>query len=85
MTAKLTEVATERFVDNVTSITPGALQGGIHAVARHPDRDEVVIGRSPSADLVLSDYAVSRRHALPVAANVPTVWAPVNVPFGPYS
>ena len=24
-TAKLTEVATERFVDNITSITPGAL------------------------------------------------------------
>ena len=29
MTAKLTEVATQRFVDNITSITPGALKGGI--------------------------------------------------------
>ncbi len=28
MTAKLTEVATQRFVDNITSITPGALKGG---------------------------------------------------------
>ena len=28
MAAKLTEVATQRFVDNITSITPGALKGG---------------------------------------------------------
>ena len=28
MTVKLTEVATQRFIDNVTSITPGAAQGG---------------------------------------------------------
>ncbi len=37
MTAKLTEVATQRFVDNITSITPGALKGGLGAVARHPE------------------------------------------------
>ena len=29
MAAKLIEVATQRFVDNITSITPGALKGGI--------------------------------------------------------
>ncbi len=46
MAVKLTEVATERFVDNVTSITPGALKGGVQSVARHPDRDEIVIGGS---------------------------------------
>ncbi len=46
MAAKLTEVATQRFVDNITSITPGALKGGITAVARHPKRDEVVVGGS---------------------------------------
>jgi WD40 repeat protein/mono/diheme cytochrome c family protein len=44
MSVKLTEFATQRFVDNITSITPGALRGGIHAVARHPQRDEVLIG-----------------------------------------
>jgi len=44
MSTKLTEFATQRFVDNITSITPGALRGGIHAVARHPQRDEVLIG-----------------------------------------
>ena len=38
---KLYEVATERFVDNVTSITPGALKGGLHAVDRHPTKDEL--------------------------------------------
>src|SRR6202035_4099581 len=46
MTAKLTEVATQRFVDNITSITPGALKGGIQAVDRHPTRDEIVFGGS---------------------------------------
>jgi len=46
MSAKLTEVATQRFVDNMTSITPGALKGGLAAVARHPSRDEVVVGGS---------------------------------------
>src|SRR5437660_10843580 len=45
-TAKLTEVATQRFVDNITSITPGALKGGIAAVGRHPKRDEIVVGGS---------------------------------------
>ncbi len=46
MTAKLTELATQRFIDNITSITPGALKGGLSAVARHPKRDEIVIGGS---------------------------------------
>jgi WD40 repeat protein/mono/diheme cytochrome c family protein len=43
---KLIEVATERFVDNITSITPGALKGGLHAVDRHPSKDELLIGGS---------------------------------------
>ncbi len=46
MTAKLTEVDTQRFVDNITSITPGALKGGLGSVARHPKRDEIVVGGS---------------------------------------
>ncbi|MCA9179190.1 MAG: DUF1549 domain-containing protein [Planctomycetales bacterium] len=57
MTCKLTEVATERFVDNITSITPKALKGGISAVVRHPDRDEIVIG---GADGVTKVYRVFR-------------------------
>src|SRR5262249_2202825 len=46
MTAKLTEVGTQRFVDNITSITPGALKGGLGAITRHPKRDEIVVGGS---------------------------------------
>ena len=46
MAAKLTEVATQRFVDNITSITPGALKGGIASIARLSNRDEVVVGGS---------------------------------------
>ena len=41
---KLNEVATECFVDNVTSITPGALKGGLITVDRHPNRDELLVG-----------------------------------------
>jgi WD40 repeat protein len=36
MSMKLTEVGTQRFVDNVTSITPGALKGGLMALDRRP-------------------------------------------------
>src|SRR5205085_12576101 len=61
MSMKLTVVRTQRFVDNVTSITPGGLKGGLLAVDRRPqakptkvkgvdgqDRiyDEVIIGGS---------------------------------------
>ncbi|MGB0242013.1 MAG: DUF1549 domain-containing protein [Verrucomicrobiales bacterium] len=46
MTAKLTEVETERFVDNLTSITPGALKGGMNAVERHPKQNHILIGGS---------------------------------------
>ncbi len=57
MTCKLTEVPTQRFIDNVTSITPGVLKGGISSVARHPQRDEVVIG---GADGVVKVYRMNR-------------------------
>lgn len=40
MSMKLTEVPTQRFVDNVTSITPGALKGGLIAVDRRPVREK---------------------------------------------
>ena len=58
MSAKLTETATQRFVDNITSITPGALRGGLQAVARHPTRDEVLVG---GADGVPQIYRVFRK------------------------
>src|SRR4029453_17290957 len=39
MSMKLTEVDTQRFIDNVTSITPGALKGGLMALDRRPMKE----------------------------------------------
>jgi WD40 repeat protein/mono/diheme cytochrome c family protein len=58
MTAKLTEVATQRFIDNITSITPGALRGGLHSVVRHPKRDEFLVGGSDGVPQV---YRIERK------------------------
>jgi WD40 repeat protein len=41
---KLINVATQQFIDDITSITPGALKGGLMTVARRPGRDELLIG-----------------------------------------
>jgi WD40 repeat protein len=60
-TVKLTEVATQRFVDNITSITPGALKGGIEAVARHPKRDEVIVGGSDGTPRVYRIHRLTKR------------------------
>ena len=46
MSMKLIEVATQRFVDNITSITPGALKGGLICIDRHPTKDELLCGGS---------------------------------------
>jgi mono/diheme cytochrome c family protein len=40
MSMKLTEVETQRFIDNVTSITPGALKGGLMALDRRPLKEK---------------------------------------------
>jgi WD40 repeat protein len=58
MSTKLTEVATQRFIDNISSITPGALRGGLQAVARHPQRDEFLVG---GADGVPQAYRLVRK------------------------
>ncbi len=57
---KLVEVATQRFIDNITSITPGALKGGLAAVDRHPAKDELLIG---GADGVPKIYQMLRTKA----------------------
>lgn len=46
MSMKLVEVATQRFIDNITSITPGALKGGLATVEKHPTKDEFLVGGS---------------------------------------
>jgi WD40 repeat protein len=58
MSAKLTEVATQRFIDNISSITPGALRGGLQTVARHPERDEFLVG---GADGIPQAYRIVRK------------------------
>lgn len=52
MSMKLIEFNTQRFVDNITSITPGALKGGLSSVARHPARDELLVGGADGAPKV---------------------------------
>ena len=42
MSMKLTILASGQFVDNITSITPGALKGGLVDVIRHPTREAVL-------------------------------------------
>jgi mono/diheme cytochrome c family protein len=54
---KLVEVATEQFIDNITSITPGAVKGGLMSVHRHPERDELLVG---GADGVPKAYRMHR-------------------------
>lgn len=61
MTCKLVEVASERFVDNITSITPGALRGGINSLARHPSRNEIVVGGSDGVPKVYRVFRVAER------------------------
>ncbi|MEE2936743.1 MAG: DUF1549 domain-containing protein [Planctomycetota bacterium] len=60
MSCKLTEVETERFIDNITSITPGALSGGLSSVVAHPKRNEIFVG---GADGVAKVYRVFRETA----------------------
>ncbi len=61
MTCKLTEVATERFIDNVTSITPGALRGGINSLASHPTRDEFLVGGADGVPKVYRVFRIAER------------------------
>lgn len=44
MAMKLTEIKNAQFIDNITSITPGALKGGLMAVQRHPKEEQVLVG-----------------------------------------
>ncbi len=61
MTCKLTEIGTERFIDNVTSITPGALRGGINALASHPTRDEFLVGGADGVPKVYRVFRIAER------------------------
>lgn len=57
MSVKLFDFKTQRFMDNITSITPGALKGGLYGVDRHPTKNEIVCG---GADGVPKMYRMIR-------------------------
>jgi WD40 repeat protein len=57
---KLSEVATQRFVDNITTITPALLRGGLLSVDRHPEKDELL---TAGADGVPEIYRMFREKA----------------------
>ena len=48
-TVKQTDIATQRFIGNVTTHTPGVLRGGMLAIARHPKRPELLAGGADGA------------------------------------
>ena len=58
---KLIKVDTERFVDNITSITPGALKGGLLAVDCHPKHDELVAGGADGIPKIFRMHRVKAR------------------------
>jgi WD40 repeat protein len=53
---KLINVETQRFIDNITSITPGALKGGLLAVDRHPTKDELLVGGADGVPKIYRMY-----------------------------
>ncbi len=61
MSVKLTEIATQRFIDNVTSITPGALKGGVLALATHPSLEQIVAAGSDGLPKVYCIFRETRR------------------------
>jgi WD40 repeat protein len=48
-------------VDDITSITPGALKGGLMAVDRHPKKDELLIGGSDGTPKIYQMYRTKAR------------------------
>ncbi len=77
MAAKLVEVATQRFVDNITSITPGALKGGIQCVQTHPLRDEIIFG---GADGTPRIYRMQRTTARQIGDDANQLWELPSLP-----
>lgn len=76
MSMKLTVVETQRFVDNITSITPGRLKGGLQTVDLRPGQplakvtgvdgalkvyDEVIVGGSDGAPRLYKVHRVKQR------------------------
>jgi mono/diheme cytochrome c family protein len=58
MSMKLTVVATQRFVDNITSITPGALKGGLTALDRRPLAKQTKVKGVDNAEKIYDELLV---------------------------
>jgi WD40 repeat protein len=58
---KLFVVSEDRFVDNITSITPGALKGGLLAVDRHPEKDELAVGADDGVPKIFRMFREKKR------------------------
>jgi WD40 repeat protein len=61
MSMKLVIVENGQFVDNITSITPGALKGGLVAVQRHPLREEVLTGGADGEPMLYQIFRTKTR------------------------
>jgi WD40 repeat protein len=77
MTAKLIEVSSQRLVDDVTSITPGALKGGIQSIKRHPSRNEIVFG---GVDGIPKIYRMFRTTARVIGDDANELWELPSLP-----
>jgi len=58
---KLIQVKTQQFIDNITSITPGALKGGLAALDRHPGKDHLLAGGSDGIPRIYQMYRTRDR------------------------
>jgi WD40 repeat protein/mono/diheme cytochrome c family protein len=61
MSMKLVIVESGQFVDNITSITPGALKGGLMAVQRHPGKDQVLTGGADGEPMLYKVFQTRKR------------------------
>jgi len=60
-TMKLVLVKEQQFIDNITSITPGVLRGGLMAVDRHPAKDELLLGGADGEPKLFRMYREKKR------------------------
>lgn len=79
---KLIHIETQRFIDNITSITPGALKGGINSIDRHPAKDELLCG---GADGTPKIYKMVREQARQIGDDFNLIRAFPTMPGRVYS
>lgn len=61
MSMKLMIIKSAQFVDNITSITPGALKGGLMAVQRHPLKEQVLAGGADGVPKLFKIFRTRKR------------------------